>query len=286
VTHTSLAEALAAFQGEVVDPHRSKKGQVRGKADYVYVPLDDLLAAVRPLMCKHGLAVTQPVAVVGERVGVRTTLLHASGQQIEGFYPVPWGGGAQERGSEITYARRYSLEAILGIAPTDDDDGKAAQEGRAAQDGKSKPKTEAKTEPKPAPAKGAKKESGPADSVVAALTAAGWAADVVEGIRDFSAWMGVTTDPWAADAQRQAKLPEWVAGKQADVDAWKAWGAEYTTTLRELELSAGEVDAWCVANKRKPAGRLAAKDRPKLVAYLRDAGGADKVRELRTVEGA
>lgn len=129
--HTSLAAALSAFQGAVKDPARSRKGQVRGRADYTYVPLDDLLQSVRPLLAAHGLAVSQPVVVEGDRVCLRTILLHTSGERLESTFPLPWSGGAQERGSELTYARRYSLEAVLGVAPSEeDDDGRTAQEER------------------------------------------------------------------------------------------------------------------------------------------------------------
>ncbi len=129
--HTSLAAALSAFQGAVKDPARSRKGQVRGRADYTYVPLDDLLQSVRPLLAAHGLAVSQPVVVDGDRVCLRTILLHTCGERLESTFPLPWSGGAQERGSELTYARRYSLEAVLGVAPSEeDDDGRAAQEER------------------------------------------------------------------------------------------------------------------------------------------------------------
>jgi hypothetical protein len=56
-------------------------------------------------------------------------LLHTSGQWMASSYPLPRQAGAQEMGSFITYARRYSLCAILGIAGEDDNDGESATEG-------------------------------------------------------------------------------------------------------------------------------------------------------------
>jgi hypothetical protein len=58
-------------------------------------------------------------------------LLHVSGQSREGVYPLPERGTPQEIGGAITYARRYCLCAVTGVAP-DDDDNDAALAERAA----------------------------------------------------------------------------------------------------------------------------------------------------------
>ena len=64
-------------------------------------------------------------------------LLHVSGDHEAGEYPLPTSGTPQAIGSAITYARRYTLVAVTGLAPEDDDDGAAAEAERAGQRGTS-----------------------------------------------------------------------------------------------------------------------------------------------------
>jgi hypothetical protein len=70
----------------------------------------------------NGLAFVQTISD-----GVlHTRLLHTSGQWIASEHPLPMSGKPQEIGSALTYARRYSLSALLGIAADEDDDANAA----------------------------------------------------------------------------------------------------------------------------------------------------------------
>ena len=95
-----------------------------GPMRYSFAPLNIVLDAVRPHLRANGLAITQ---VPTTDQGVKTVVWHESGQWIE-FDPLlilPAGGTPQNVGSAITYARRYSLLSILGLA-TEDDDGAAA----------------------------------------------------------------------------------------------------------------------------------------------------------------
>ncbi len=90
-----------------------------------YVSLDGLLNTVRPLLTKHKLAVTQDLA--GEYIV--TTLFHESGQykgSAMPFNPMSGNKGTnnlQQIGGGITYAKRYSLSALLCISVDVDDDG-------------------------------------------------------------------------------------------------------------------------------------------------------------------
>lgn len=122
----AMAAALAAAQAEIKDPARTKSGQVRGKRDYRYAGLDDLLQAVRPVLSKHGIAITQAIRRADGLTVLCTELRHSAGGVISSEYPLDWNGSPQDKGSEITYARRYSLEAMVGVAATPDDDGSAA----------------------------------------------------------------------------------------------------------------------------------------------------------------
>lgn len=124
-----LADALASAQGEFPSVERNRSVSVRmktgGEYEFEYATLDNIIKSVRPAMSKHGLAFTQ--MVVGS--DVVTTIMHKSGQWISSSIPMKFGDGTgpQAFGSAITYAKRYSLSAMLGIAPDDDDDVNAAE---------------------------------------------------------------------------------------------------------------------------------------------------------------
>jgi hypothetical protein len=99
-----------------------------------YATLESCLKTIKPVFAKHDLAILQaPGKIEGDKVVVTTMLLHASGQSIAISTDMPLGGKvtAQAAGSAITYARRYQLQAIAGVAPTDDD-GEAASAQQAA----------------------------------------------------------------------------------------------------------------------------------------------------------
>ncbi len=119
----NLAIALTKFQGEIKNPANSKVVGA-GSFSYKYAPLDEVLNLVRPILSKHGLSIVQAPIMADGMVGVTTTLIHESGEWIE-FEPILLKmdkNTAQGAGSAITYARRYSISAVLGISSEDDDD--------------------------------------------------------------------------------------------------------------------------------------------------------------------
>lgn len=91
-----------------------------------YATLAGMRDSLTPALAKHGLAVLQGTTEAGSGFIVTTRLIHESGQWIESAYPFAI-SKPQEMGSAYTYARRYSLAAICGIASEDDDDGNSAQ---------------------------------------------------------------------------------------------------------------------------------------------------------------
>lgn len=126
-----LACALAKAQAVMENPkksHTAKVVSVRtgAKYSYHYADLAEVIDAVRKPLAEHGLAFTQIVTVSGTQPILLTRLLHESGQWLQSAYLLPKVASAQDMGSAITYARRYSLCAILGIAAEDDEDGEAA----------------------------------------------------------------------------------------------------------------------------------------------------------------
>jgi len=117
---SELAAALAAAQGMMenaimnrTNPHFKTK----------YADLAAVLNAARKPLSANGLAIVQ---TIGDGV-LHTRLLHTSGQWIASEHPLPMSGKPQEIGSALTYARRYSLSALIGIAADEDDDANAAQ---------------------------------------------------------------------------------------------------------------------------------------------------------------
>lgn len=122
-----IAAALSVAQAEIspaeknaTNPHLKNK----------YANISAIYDAVREVLPKHGLCVVQTMLPTdGTRAHVRTTLAHKSGQWFasECVMPLDRQGGAQGMGSAITYARRYSLSAILGVVADEDDDGNGAQ---------------------------------------------------------------------------------------------------------------------------------------------------------------
>ena len=142
-----LAAALAKAQAEI----KSARKDVDNNFFHTkYADLDSVWNACRDQLSKNGLSIIQrPYDTEGGRVGVETTLLHSSGQ----FYSSSFSSrlqkdDAQGIGSAITYLRRYGLSAMVGIAPTgDDDDGNGAS-GKTAE-----PKPPQKPAAKPLPPK-------------------------------------------------------------------------------------------------------------------------------------
>lgn len=131
---TELAKALATVQSalqpaakEAVNPHFRSK----------YADLPAVWDACRTLLTKAGLSVVQmPVEAGPGRVGLTTMLLHSSGEYISATVSTALQrDDAQGVGSALTYLRRYSLAAMVGIVADEDDDGNKASEPRAAQQG-------------------------------------------------------------------------------------------------------------------------------------------------------
>ena len=119
-----LAKSLTTAAGELADPHRGRTAKT-GSFSYKYASLPDILPAVRQTLSKHGLAILQEC---GESF-CTTRLVHSSGQWIESLWPLEVDkgrlAGAQARGSAASYARRYSLLALLGMAADAADHGAA-----------------------------------------------------------------------------------------------------------------------------------------------------------------
>ena len=123
----ALAASLATAQGELKNV---EKGKINPHFKSRYADIADGLDVVRPVFSKHGLSVVQATDYMPD-TGVFvlvTRIIHKSGEWIESTYPLPTNGKPQDVGSALTYARRYALFSLAGVAGTDeDDDGNDAQ---------------------------------------------------------------------------------------------------------------------------------------------------------------
>lgn len=122
----TLASALAAFQLELPTLGKGNVANT-GTYSYRYADLAEVSTLVLPLLAKHGLSFSaKPTIDDSNRFVLAYALRHTSGEVDEGSYPLPSNVSPQQVGSAITYARRYVLCAVTGIAPDADDDGQAA----------------------------------------------------------------------------------------------------------------------------------------------------------------
>lgn len=93
-----------------------------------YAELSEVMKACQGPLADHGIALIQTVEDKEPESVLVTTLVHTSGQWIKSIYPLHLTKkDSQSLGSAITYARRYAVQAIVGICPVDDD-GEAAME--------------------------------------------------------------------------------------------------------------------------------------------------------------
>jgi hypothetical protein len=127
----ALAAALAKAQSELVNPEKSLTATIRAAAPGVaersfrYAPLSSGLDIIRKTLGQHEIATIQTTAIdhTSGLVNLTTMLAHTSGQWIASDWPVcPIAEMAspQRMGAALTYARRYALFTLVGIAGEDD----------------------------------------------------------------------------------------------------------------------------------------------------------------------
>lgn len=145
----SHSEAINELAGALAKAQGAMKNAIKDSANPFfkskYADLASVAEACMGPLNLNGIAVIQgPGSEDGDMVTVHTLLCHSSGQWIRSALTMrPVKADPQGIGSCITYARRYALAAMCGVAPEDDDGNAASGKTEAA------PKTCAK--PKPAP---------------------------------------------------------------------------------------------------------------------------------------
>lgn len=219
----ALAAALAKAQAEL---EGAKKDAVNPHFRSKYADLASVWEAWQAVGPKHGLAIVQtmePAAANG--VTLRTTLMHTSGEWVSGVLFVPASkNDAQGFGSATTYARRYALAAMVGIAPEDDD-------GNAAAASAPKPRTQRQPAPpkEPTPQDRADNVSGDNPMLMSYAE--------VEAVLREQATGGM------------AALTKAIAKVRPDVHAWPKGDQAKLVQLRETELipTAKEIDVMATA---------------------------------------
>jgi ERF superfamily len=127
----ALASALAKAQAELVNPEKSLTATIRSgrpgerERSFRYAPLASGLDIVRKTLGQHEIATVQTTAIDKETgvVNLSTMLAHASGEWIASDWPVcgvAETANPQRMGAALTYARRYALFTLVGIAGEDD----------------------------------------------------------------------------------------------------------------------------------------------------------------------
>ena len=109
----NLATALIAFQASVPTIHDNDKS-FHGK----FANLPGILSTIGPSLRLNGLAVLQLPEDINGQPGLRTTLIHVSGEHVSAVTPLSVNSGkngTQEWGKAVTYSRRYALQAVLGL---------------------------------------------------------------------------------------------------------------------------------------------------------------------------
>jgi hypothetical protein len=121
---TTLNAALVQALGEL---RNIPKDKVNPHFKSRFTSLDAILDATRPVLAKHGLALSQEPVFEDGLAGVVTRIIHSGGECRESKLLLPLRDqSAQGVGSCLSYARRYSAAAVLGIASDEDDDGQVA----------------------------------------------------------------------------------------------------------------------------------------------------------------
>jgi ERF superfamily len=130
-TVAALASALAKAQAELINPEKSLTATIRtgrpgdSERSFRYAPLSSGLDIVRKTLGQHEIATLQTTAIdqTAGMVNLTTTLAHASGEWIASDWPVcpiTETANPQRMGAALTYARRYALFTLVGIAGEDD----------------------------------------------------------------------------------------------------------------------------------------------------------------------
>lgn len=252
-----LAGALSAFQAETPSLFKSDTVKVTPRGggreySFKYVPLEAAVEAVRPILGKHGLAVSQ---LLGDAT-ITTLLMHKSGQYIstttsykgrldnldrknEGNYV--GGATSQEEGGLITYYSRYAYMRILGLVGDDDDDSNAVNGNTYTRE--SKPaavRTPSAPDEPPRGNADTEKEWLNAYNKAGAITKQG--EEIVAKLRSGELTMDDLADQYKISKDTRAKLQEVTSGVTSGVASPDKPASKFKTPPPAPETVAQQVD--------------------------------------------
>ena len=192
----NLAVAQANIQKEIEDIAKDSEGY-----GYKYTSYDALVKHLRPLLTKHGISFIQMPVGHDNQIGVRTVYMHTSGEWISSVVLSPIVESRQMNvyqsvGSAITYFRRYSLSAFVGIASDEDNDASTVQ---------AKPKPKQETVKKPAKVKVSGDPISSTDAVILRGMCKGLGDDVKQKVKE-----GLETN--RINAMTIDKTKQWLEG--------------------------------------------------------------------------
>jgi hypothetical protein len=121
----AIATALAKAQAELSNPEKNLTATITGRngeRTFRYASLAAGLDLVRKCLGQHEIALMQTTAVEQGQIMLTSLLVHTSGEKISSLWPVCSAAEASVhvKGAALTYARRYALFALVGIAGEDD----------------------------------------------------------------------------------------------------------------------------------------------------------------------
>lgn len=207
-----IATALSKAQRDIKNPQKNKKVSVRTKSggtyEFEYADLTAIIDAIKVPLSTNGLSYIQTLSADDTgKYRLHTRLLHTSGQWLESVTPLfVEDAASQSFGSALTFMKRYSLAALLGVAADSDDDANSA-DGNTAEvmdKGPRKP-----TKPAPSPLKEPPQASAltsPPHEIAVPLSPD-------HGERDWLAW-GKTFIDTAKETKVEAVADAWLTANQ------------------------------------------------------------------------
>jgi len=138
----TLFEALVIALSEMPDPIKNSNNPAFKRDGKVlrYADLEATLGACKPMLAANGIAVMQHPVSTADGVGVHTWLIGHGEKMDCGEFVLPLEGQTpQKAGGAITYARRYALTSLFGLAQEDDDANAASVRAAQAQKKSSEP---------------------------------------------------------------------------------------------------------------------------------------------------
>jgi hypothetical protein len=119
MAESNIGVKLLAVQKEI---GTVTKGAVNPFYSSKYVEINSLLAAISPILQKHGVLLSQPLTSIEGKPALTTSLQDVeSGTHLSSTTPIPDIQDPQKMGAAITYFRRYGILSVLGLGAVDDD---------------------------------------------------------------------------------------------------------------------------------------------------------------------